>query len=120
MAGRGLAARVERKQLAGQLVHAFSRTRLDQLPRATAELGQGGRTCVGADVARHLPDLLVRDVEAVVSLEPEPEIVARDLGDGAGLEAEELSDAVILVDDVVAGAEVGERLERAAEVRGRS
>ena len=42
------------------------------------------------------------------------------LGNRAGLEAEELSDAVVLVDDVVAGAEVGERLERAAEVRGRA
>ena len=33
------------------------------------------------------------------------------------LEAEQLPDAVILVDDVVAGAQVGERLERAAEAR---
>ena len=35
-----------------------------------------------------------------------------------GLEAEELRDAVVLVDDVVAGAEVGEARERAAGRRG--
>ena len=37
------------------------------------------------------------------------------LGDRLRLEAEQLADAVVLVDDVVAGAQVGERLERAAE-----
>ena len=120
LAGRVLAARVESEQLAGQLVHALSRARLDQLPRTAAELRQRRCVCVGADVARDLADLLVRDVEPVVSLERELEVVARDFGDGAGLEAQELSDAVILVDDVVAGAKVGEGLERAAEVRGRS
>ena len=39
------------------------------------------------------------------------------LGDLLRLEAEQLADAVVLVDDVVAGAQVGERLERAAEAR---
>src|SRR5205807_5890121 len=46
--------------------------------------------------------------------EREQEIVPRHTRDGLRLEAEELSDAVILVDDVVAGAEVGEALERLA------
>ncbi len=61
------------------------------------------------------------DVEAVVALEGEEEVVARDAGDRLRLEAEQLADAVILVDDVVAGAEVGEALERPpeADVRAR-
>ena len=59
-------------------------------------------------------DLLVRDVEPVVPAEAEEEVVARDPGDGLRLEAEQLADPVVFVDDVVAGAQVGERLERAA------
>ena len=70
---------------------------------------------VGADVARHLPDLLVRDVEPVVAAEAEEEVVARDPGDGLRLEAEQLADPVVLVDDVVAGAQVGEALQRAPD-----
>ena len=70
---------------------------------------------VGADVARDLPDLLVRDVEAVVAPEGEEEVVARDARDGLRLEAEQLADAVVLVDDVVARAQVGEALQRAPD-----
>ena len=68
---------------------------------------------VGADVARDLADLLVRDVDAVVAAEAEQQVVAGDAGDLLRLEAEQLGDAVVLVDDVVAGAEVGEARERA-------
>ena len=60
-------------------------------------------------------DLLVRDVEPVLAAEREEEVVAGDPGDVLRLEAEELSDAVVLVHDVVADAKIGERLERAAE-----
>ena len=56
----------------------------------------------------------MRDVETVVAAEREQEVVARDAGDLLRLEAEQLADAVVLVDDVVAGAQVGERLQRAA------
>ena len=56
----------------------------------------------------------MRHVEPVVAAEAEEEVVARDAGDGLRLEAEQLSDPVVLVDDVVAGAQVGERLQRAA------
>ena len=109
-----LALRVERDQLAGELVHRLARARLEQLPRLAAELRERGRRRVGADVARHLAELLVRDVEAVVAAEREQEVVARDAGDLLRLEAEQLADAVVLVHDVVAGAQVGERLQRAA------
>ena len=56
----------------------------------------------------------MRDIEPVVAAEAEEEVVARDPGDRLRLEAEQLADAVVLVDDVVAGAQVGERLEGAA------
>ena len=59
----------------------------------------------------------MRDVQAVLSLERQEEVVARDAGDLLGLEAEEPPDAVILVDDVVAGTQIRERLERPAEPR---
>ena len=114
-AGRGLAPRVERDQLAGELLDGLARTALEQLPGLAAELRERGRLRVGADVARDLADLLVRDVEPVLAAEGEEEVVARDAGDLLRLEAEQLADAVVLVDDVVAGAQVGERLERAAE-----
>jgi hypothetical protein len=57
----------------------------------------------------------VRDVEPVVAAEGEEEIVPRDGGDLLRLEAEQAADPVVLVDDVVAGPEVGERLECATE-----
>ena len=44
----------------------------------------------------------MRDVEPVVAAERDEEVVARDARDLLRLEAEELADAVILVDDVVA------------------
>ena len=56
----------------------------------------------------------MRNVEAVFAAKRELEVVARDAGNLARLEAEQLADAVVLVDDVVSGAELGEGLERAA------
>src|SRR5262249_37832665 len=83
-----------------------------------AELRQRRRVRVGADVARDLADLLVGDEDPVVAAEAEEQVVARDAGDLARLEPEELRDAVILVHDVVARAQVGEALERATRGRG--
>ena len=57
----------------------------------------------------------MRDVEPVVAAEAEEQVVAGDRGDGLRLEAEQLPDPVVFVDDVVAGAEVGEGLERAPD-----
>src|SRR5262249_48189082 len=111
--GRLLALRIQREQLAGKLADAFARTRLQVVPRLAAELRQRRDRRVRADVARHLSDLLVRDVEPVVAAEREQEVVARDARDLLRLEAQKLADAVVLVDDVVARAEVGERLQRA-------
>ena len=112
---RLLAPRVQGEQLAGQLAHRRARAALEVLPRLAAELRERGRGRVGADVAADLRELLVRDVQAVLALEGEVQVVARDARDLLRLEAEELPDAVVLVDDVVARAQVGEGLERASE-----
>src|SRR5207247_1513345 len=112
-----LPARVEGDQLACELVRPGPRTRLDAVPGLPAELRERGRVPVGADVARNLPDLLVRDIEAVVALEPEEEVVARDARDGLRLETEQLADAVGLVDHVVTGAQIGEALEGTSDSR---
>ena len=57
----------------------------------------------------------MRDVEAVVTPESKEQVVAGDTRDRLRLEAEQLADAVVLVDDVVAGAQVGEALERSSD-----
>ena len=108
---------VEGEELAGELSHRRARAALEVLPGLAAELRERRRLRVGPDVARDLRDLLVRDVEPVLALEGEEEVVARDAGDVLRLEAEETPDAVVLVDDVVADAEVGEGLQRATETR---
>ncbi len=108
-----LALRIELDQVAGKLADRLARARLERLPRLAAELRERGRRSVGADVARDLAELLVRHVEPVLAAEGEQEVVARDAGDGVRLEAEQPADAVILVDDVVPRAEVGEGLQRA-------
>jgi hypothetical protein len=55
----------------------------------------------------------VRNVEPVLAAEGELQVIARDTGDLPCLEAEQLADAVVLVDDVVARPQLGERLEGA-------
>ena len=69
---------------------------------------------VGADVARDLRELVDRQEDLVVALVLEVEVVARDAGDGLGVEAGEARDAVVLVDDDVAGAQVGEAPQQSA------
>ena len=112
--GRLLPLRIESKELAGQLAYGLARATLEVLPGLAPQLREGGHRAVGADVARDLAELLVRDVEPVVTTEPEKEVIAGDAGHLLRLEPDELPDPVVLVDDVVPGAQVGEGLERAA------
>jgi hypothetical protein len=114
------ALRVEREQLASELPHGRPRAALEVLPCLPAELRQRRRARISPDVARDLADLLVRDIEPVLSPEREEEVVTSDAGDGLRLEALQPSDAVILVDDVVTDAQIGEGLERAPEARVRA
>src|SRR5205085_5928867 len=113
-AGLRLALGVEPDQLGSELVHRLAGARAEQLPRLAPELGKRRRRGIGADVAGNSAELLVRNVETVVAAEREQQVVARDAGNLLRLEAEELPDAVILVHDVVARPQVGERLQRPA------
>ena len=56
----------------------------------------------------------MRDVEPVVPAESEEEVVARDARHLLRLEAEQLADTMVFVDDVVARPQVGEGLQCAA------
>src|SRR5204862_7952606 len=93
---------------------------LHVLPGLAAELGERRRAAVGADVARDPADLLVGNVQAVLAPEGEQQVVAGDAGDLFGLERLQTPDAVVLVNDVVARAEIGKALQRAPEPRVRS
>ena len=73
----------------------------------------------GADVAGDLGELVDRQEDLVRARELEVEVVARDAGDRLRVEAREARDAVVLVDDDVAGAQVGERAQRARGARPR-
>ena len=108
VAAAALALGVEVEQLAGQLLGGAAGARLDLVPARAAELGERRRAAVGAEVAADLRQLVDRHEDLVVALELEVQVVAGDAGDGLGVEPGEASDAVVLVDDVVAGAQVGE------------
>ena len=113
-----MAPGVELEELAGQLADRDARPALEPVPRLPAELGERWRLRVGADIARDLADLLVRDVKPVLAAERKLEVVTGDSGDFTRLETEQLADAVVFVDDVVSGAELGEGLQRATGRRG--
>ena len=110
-----LALGVQRDQLGRELPHGLAGAGPQVLPGLAAELRERRRTCVRADVLRDLAELLVRDVETVVAPESEEEVVPRDAGDLLRLEPEQLPDAVVLVDDEIAGPQVGEGGERPPE-----
>src|SRR3954470_8829985 len=105
---------VEVEQLAGELLGGAARARLHRLPRLAAELAQRRVAAAGADVAADLRELVDRHEDAVGAGELQLEVVAGDAADRLRLEARELGDAVVLVDDDVAGPQVGEASEGAA------
>ena len=107
-----LTLRVQRQQLARHLADGDARTGLHLQPRLAAELRQLRLLAIGADIARQLGDLLVWQIEAILTAEGKVEVVARHAADGACLKALEAPDAMILVDDDVAGAQITERRDR--------
>ena len=113
MAAAGLTLGVEVDQLAGHLASGAASLRLHLRPALAAELRELG-TLAAADVAGDLGELLGGDEDLVPVAVLELEVVAGDPGDGAGVEAGEAGDAVVLVDDVLAGGQVAERGEPAA------
>ena len=116
MAGSALGVEVE--QLAGQLAGGAAGARLHLLPARAAERRELRRLAAGADVAAELRELLGGDEDPVLALVLELEVVAGDSGEGPRLEAGEAGDAVVLVDDVVADAQLARRLSMPAR-RGR-
>ena len=71
-----------------------------------------------ADVARDLRELVGGHEHAVIALVFEVQVVARHLRDRARLEAREARDAVVLVHDDVARAQLGEGAQRPAPAPG--
>ena len=105
---------VEVEQLPGELLGCPARAGLDPVPARAAELGQRRLVAVGADVAGDLRQLVDRHEDLVVALELQVEVVAGDAADRLGVEPGEAGDAVVLVDDEVAGPQVGERAQQPA------
>ena len=112
-----LALGVQVQQLAGQLLRRPPRPRLDRVPARAAELGQRRVRAAGADEAADLRELVDGHEHAVGARVLEIQVVARDLRDRLGVEAGEPGDPVVLVDDDVAGAQVGEAAQHAAPAR---
>jgi len=106
------ALRVQVDQLARQRLRRAAGAHLHLLPLLAAELGQRRIRRVGPDVAADLVELVARDEDAVAAAVLELEVVAGHAADGLRVEAGEAGDAVVLVHDGVAGAEVGERGDR--------
>ena len=105
---------VQAQQLSRQLLRGAAGARLHRLPARASELGQRRVLTARPDIARDLRELLGGDEHAVVALIFEVEVVARDVRDRARLKAGEPRDAVILMHDDVARAQLGERAQRAA------
>src|SRR4051794_6979612 len=111
---------VEVEQLARELLGGAPRARLHRLPRLAAELAQRRVAAAGADVAADLRGLVDRHEDAGGAGEPQLQVGARGAAGGLRVGGGGLGGAVVLVDDVVAGPQVGERPERAAPAAGRA
>ena len=109
-----LALGVQVQQLARQLLGGPPRARLERVPAGAAELGQRRVLAARADVAADLGELVDRHEHAVRARVLEVQVVARDARDGLGVEPGEARDPVVLVDDDVAGAQLGEAPQHAA------
>ena len=120
-AGRGLPLGVELDELGGDLADGLAGLTLGVLPVGTAHLGQ--RRCLAADVAAELAERLHRHVEPVAGraalagrvldhqvLAPRGAVAAAHLPLD---HLDEPADAVLVVDDQVAGLE-GERVDLVA------
>ena len=112
----GLPGGVQLDQLGGDLADRLAGPALALGPVGAAEPVEAG--LLAADVAGHLVERVGRDVEpvrraaALAGAVLEDEVLADRAGDLALLHLDEPADAVLLVDDVVAGGEL-ERVDLA-------
>ena len=111
--GAAAALGVEVDQLAGQRLRGPAGAQLLLLPLLAAELGERRLAGVGSHVAADLVELVAGDEDAVAVPVLELEVVAGDAPDGLGLKTREERDAVVLVDDRRARAQVCEGGDRA-------
>jgi len=104
VAGRREPLAVERYELGRDLADRGADLRPRPLEVAAPEAVQGG--AVAAGVAAHRADLVGRHVQLVATLVLDQEVVALGASRRAADNARVAADAVVVVDDVVAGGEV--------------
>ncbi len=108
MALASLALGVQVQQLARELLGGATRARLDRVPARPAELRQRRVDAARTDVAADLRQLVDGHEHAVRARVFQVQVVAGDARDGLGVKAREPGDPVVLVDDDVAGPQIGE------------
>ena len=112
---RHLAGGVELQQLLRKLLHGATHAGLRPRPLLRPQPGQRRPVLAGPDVAGHAVDLLDRDVQPVAVGVLQLQVLALGAVDATTHQARELCDAMLDVDDVAAGLEIGEeRLARGA------
>ena len=107
-AGRRFARRVDLDQLASEVADRASDARLRALPLGPAELAE--RRCRTSGVARDAPDLVGWEEDLVRPGEVELEILLDVIAERALGHPDVPSDAVVDVDDVVAGLELADEV----------
>ena len=115
VAGPGLALGVEPQELRRHVAHRLLDPLLDLLPAPAAELVDDGARALGAGVFLDAVEGVDRDLELVASLVREDHELPAEPRHVEGLEPLEAPDAVVLVDDQVADAQVPEVGEEAAD-----
>ncbi len=106
MAGDGLARRIELEQLFGHVAHGLLDPALGPFPGGAAETIQ--RRPAAAGVLLHQVEALDRDEQLVVAVIAQLEELVRRVADADLLQADELADAVVDVDDEIADLEIAE------------
>ena len=113
VAGGHLAFGVELEELFGHVADGLADARLARFPDRGAETIEGGRGAAERVVFLDEVEARERDVESrVLRVMQEHEFAGRAF-DGYLAQAVELADAVVDVDDVIAGFEIGEIAEEA-------
>ncbi len=108
---------VQVQQLAGHLLGRPASPGLHRLPARPPQLRQRWMAAAGADVAADLGQLVDRDEHAIRARVLQVQVVAGDAGDRLGVKSGEAGDAVVLVDDDVPRAQVGEAPQHPAPAR---
>ena len=99
---------VQRDEFTRQLAYRRTGAGLHRAPGLAAQLRQRGCAAIGTDIARHLLEVVVGDVQAVITREHERQVIACDVGHGAGLKSLKPPDSLVLMHDVVAHLEIKE------------